>query len=407
MNLMKKLALFFITFAVVFFSLSFYSIYTVNSQVISSIDKVQKNSFIGKYEISDIELEEMVKKLNEIEKDITDKNEVKLIINDKEYTYKLSELKIGIDKNEIINNVSMHEENLDYWTIYNSYSKNNFEKVTYNYNYVINEIELRLFLTELKKEVDVIPKKGTLTMNKNRVLEYLGEVVGYNLDVDKSLEVIKENFKTINYNNEIVLVGDKKYTDDKLKTIDSKISSFTTTFDDTVSRKYNLIAGAKYIDGVIVYPNETFSFFKTAGPYTKEGYTYYLGVKGNGVCQVATTLYNAQLLAGLETVTRYHHGTKSVYVSGGLDATVSVTRGYVTDYKFKNNLEYPIYISAYTDGGKLTVEIWSNKDAKKGYEYKTESVRLGYGSYVAYRHAYKDGKLVNTENLGRAYYFSE
>ena len=130
-------------------------------------------------------------------------------------------------------------------------------------------------------------------------------------------------------------------------------------------------------------------------------------MKGNGVCQVATTLYNAQLLAGLNTITRYNHGKKSVYVNGGLDATVAVTSGYVTDYKFKNNLDYPIYISAYTNGGKLTVDIWSNKDAKKGIEYKTESVRHGYGSYTAYRHAYKDGKLIKTENLGNSYYFSE
>ena len=98
---------------------------------------------------------------------------------------------------------------------------------------------------------------------------------------------------------------------------------------------------------------------------------------------------------------------KSVYVPGGLDATVAVTRGYVTDFKFKNTYKYPIYISAFTKGGKLTVEIWSNKNAKNGIEYKTESVRNGYGSYTAYRHAYKDGKLVKTENLGNSYYFSE
>ena len=244
-------------------------------------------------------------------------------------------------------------------------------------------------------------------MGEDRILRYLGEVVGYNLDVEKSIAVIKKNFANVNYNNELVLVGDEIFTNDRGKLIDTKVSSFTTTFDDTIERKYNLIVGAKYIDGRVVKAGDTFSFFDNAGPYTKEGYVYYLGMKGNGVCQVATTLYNAELLAGLKTVTRYSHGKKSVYVPGGLDATVAVTRGYVTDFKFKNTYKYPIYISAFTKGGKLTVEIWSNKNAKNGIEYKTESVRNGYGSYTAYRHAYKDGKLVKTENLGNSYYFSE
>ena len=51
--------------------------------------------------------------------------------------------------------------------------------------------------------------------------------------------------------------------------------------------------------------------------------------------------------------------------------------------------------------------MWSNKDAKEGLEYKTESVKLGYGSYKAYRHTYKDNHLIKTEDLGNSYYFSE
>lgn len=406
MSITKKIAFTFFATAALFFTLSFYSMYKVNSQVINSKNKIQNNSYIGDYEISNLEYVNFKEKLNEIEKELVS-NKITLTINNNDYTFELRELGIGINKDEIIDKVSEHEENIDYWTLYNSYSKNNFEKVTYSYRYVINEEKLKDFLISLKNEVDIVPKKGKLYMNDNRVLEYINEVVGFTLDVDKSFEIIKNNFISLEYNNSIELFGENTYTDDKLKLIDTKISSFTTTFDASLTRRFNLIAGAKYIDGKIVYPNEVFSFFETAGPYTKEGYVYYLGMKGNGVCQVATTLYNAQLLAGLTTVTRYNHGIKSVYVAGGLDATVAVTRGYVTDYKFKNNYKYPVYISAYVKDGKLTVEMWSNKDAKGGIEYKTESVRHGYGSYTAYRHAYKDGKLIKTENLGNSYYKSE
>ena len=128
---------------------------------------------------------------------------------------------------------------------------------------------------------------------------------------------------------------------------------------------------------------------------------------GNGVCQVATTLYKAELLAGLTTVERYNHGKKSVYVDGGLDATVAVTSGIVTDFRFRNDYDYPVYISAFVNDDKLTVEMWSNNTVLEGKEYKTESVKLGYGAYKAFRHTYKDGTLINSENLGYSYYFSE
>ena len=239
-------------------------------------------------------------------------------------------------------------------------------------------------------------------MSKDRVLEYKGEVVGFKLDEEKLIETIKNNFSTLNYNEKIIIDGESITLENPLKVIDTKISSFTTIFDDTISRKYNLMAGAKHLDGLIIQPHTEFSFFENVGPFV-----YYLGVMGNGVCQVATTLYNAELLGGLTTVERYNHGVKSVYVDGGLDATVAVTRGYVTDFKFRNDYDYPVYISAFVDGDKLTIELWSNNSVKEGKEYKTESVRLGFGAYKALRHTYKDGNLINTEDLGISYYSAE
>ena len=160
MSMMKKISLFLITFGIVFFLLSFYSIYKVNSQVISNIDKVHSNSYVGKYDISDVELDNISTKLSEIENDIIENNNIKLIINGKEYVYKISELGVRIDKDSIINDVSNYEESLDYWTLYNSYSKNNFEKVTYSYKYIVNSKVLKNFLLKLKKDVDVKPQAG-------------------------------------------------------------------------------------------------------------------------------------------------------------------------------------------------------------------------------------------------------
>ena len=406
MNKSKKIAMIFIVGAFVFFSLSFYSFYRVNSLVINGKDLIH-NSYIGGYDISNVPLDSINNKINDVEKKILS-NEVTFLINKKEYKYSLYELGIRINKDEIKQEIIDYENQLDYWELYNNYSKNTFDKHVYDYSFIINDKKLDEFLTKMKKRFDITPKKGQLSMDENRNLLFVGEVIGLNINVEKTKEAIVENFKTVNYNEKIVINGEEIYLENPHKVIDTKISSFTTTFDDTVSRKYNLIAGAKQLDGKIVEPHQVFSFFENAGPYTSiNDYVYYLGVMGNGVCQVATTLYNAELLAGLTTIERYNHGKKSVYVDGGLDATVAVTGGIVTDFRFRNDYDYPVYISAFVKGNKLTIEMWSNKNAKDGKEYKTESVKMGYGAYKAYRHVYKDNQLIKTEDLGNSYYFSE
>lgn len=405
MNAARKISIYLITTAVLFFTLSFFSIYKVNSLVVTNKDKTHY-VYLSDYNISDVELEKISEELSKIEEEIINRD-ISFDINGVIYKYKIKSLGITINKEEIKEKIANYEENLDYWTLYNSYSKDNFDKITYNYEFVIDEQKLNEFLIKLENIVNVTPEKGELFMDENRELKYINETIGYKLDREKSKELIINNFSNSNYKDWLTLVGERYYTDDIYKTIDTKISSFTTLFDDTVSRKYNLIAGASFIDGKIVEPHAEFSFYNNAGPFNKKGYVSYLGIKGNGVCQVATTLYNAQLLAGLTTVKRYHHGIKSVYVDGGLDATVSAGPSGVLDYKFRNDYEYPVYISAYVDGGKLTVEMWSNSNATEGKTFKTESVKYGYGSYRAYRHTYKDGELINTEDLGAAHYFSE
>ncbi len=404
-KILKVPYLFFIA-AVLLFTVSFQKIVNVNSQVKDYETKIIPNTYINDYNISHLSIGELNNKLEEIEKEVVDK-EITIALTNKVKTFKLNEIGIEINKRELYNEIVNYVNEIDYWTLYNNIDKDKFEKKTFAYKYIVNDEKLLTFLKNLKATTDTSPQKGRLSMGSDRQLKYVDEVAGYYLEIENSFTEIKNAFEKGEYVNLIELKETASYEEDTLKTINTKISSFSTTYDNTIGRKYNLMAGAKYIDGVIVYPGQVFSFFENAGPYTKEGYVYYLGMKGNGVCQVATTLYNAELLAGLKTVTRYNHGVKSVYVDGGLDATVAVTSGFVTDFKFQNVLDYPIYISAFTNEGTLTVEIWSNDKALGGKTYKTESIRHGYGSYEALRHVYQDGNYVSTENLGRSYYFSE
>lgn len=76
---------------------------------------------------------------------------------------------------------------------------------------------------------------------------------------------------------------------------------------------------------------------------------------GGGVCQVATTLYNAALLADLTILERYPHPSPVTYVPIGRDATIA---GDYLDLKFINKLDTAIYISSMVEYGKLTIRIF-------------------------------------------------
>ena len=221
-------------------------------------------------------------------------------------------------------------------------------------------------------------------------------------------KVFLDSYKKKGFNgNTINLIVDNSSVNNhkEYESIDTKVSSFNTTFDPYISRATNLRTALNYIDGAIIEPGETFSFYKYAGPYNKKGYVFYYEFVGNGVCQIATTTYNAALLAGLEITKRYQHEYIAPYVPGGLDATVaSYAGGGYIDMSFKNTYKYPIYISAYYIGNKAYVEIWSNSDAKEGKTYETESVKIGANSYVTYLHVYKDGKEIEKKKIANSWY---
>lgn len=130
------------------------------------------------------------------------------------------------------------------------------------------------------------------------------------------------------------------------------------------SRKKNIINAAKKLNMVIVYPEEEFSACKHLTPFTEENGYHLAGTiqegrlvdsLGGGVCQVASTLYNAVLGAELKVVERHPHSRTVSYVPIGRDAAIAEN---LKDFRFINNLEVPVLIEAWTNGEyQLVVKI--------------------------------------------------
>lgn len=141
--------------------------------------------------------------------------------------------------------------------------------------------------------------------------------------------------------------------------------------DSTEARMANIRVGAEHFSGRLIAPGEIFSFNKNLGVVSEAtGYQRELVIKnkvisaelGGGLCQVATTLYRAAMLAGLPITEQHNHSLSLHYYSPpGFDATIYP--GSV-DLKFVNNTPGYLLIKNYINGTKLFTEIYGTSDQR-------------------------------------------
>jgi vancomycin resistance protein YoaR len=169
------------------------------------------------------------------------------------------------------------------------------------------------------------------------------------------------------------LAADFSTKDAKALGIREQISTFTTDMgESSANRIWNVHLLGDYMDGEIIRPGETFSYNERVGPRTaergfREGQMIFGGVLipsiGGGVCQTATTVFNAAFEAGLPIKTRYNHSFYISHYPVGRDATVSWGG---PDLVFRNDLKNAILVkTSYTDA-TFTVTFYGTKQGRKG-----------------------------------------
>jgi len=151
------------------------------------------------------------------------------------------------------------------------------------------------------------------------------------------------------------------------------VSYYTGSISDRV---HNLTLAANKLNGVLVPPEEIFSFNEKVGEISvatgyrrayiiKEGRT--ILDDGGGVCQISTTMFRAALAAGLPITERQAHAYRVSYYEQqyqpGFDATVFSPS---PDLKFKNDTPGHILIQTDVDAqqGKLIFSFYGTKDGR-------------------------------------------
>lgn len=224
---------------------------------------------------------------------------------------------------------------------------------------------------------------------------------GARVDAQALLEDVKsaaaEGRKSVAITRETIYPTD---TAGSLSEIYGKIASATTNASSSNSNRLtNLKVACKALNGLCIEPGETFSFNGTLGKRTaKKGYkaaaAYENGVTtnqlGGGICQVSSTLFNAVAKADLKIVERAPHSRPSSYVDLGKDAVVNWPN---QDFKFKNDTDYPVYLTATVTSNKRVVIAVYGKKLEGGITIKIVSQKTSESNPGADRVTYDDSLL--------------
>ncbi len=136
------------------------------------------------------------------------------------------------------------------------------------------------------------------------------------------------------------------------------------------NKAVNLKLAADKINGIIINPGETFSFWRLVGePTAEKGYLDGLVIHngkldkgtGGGLCQLANLIHWLVLNSPL-TVTELFHHTDALFPDSGRRVPFGTGTGVFyknIDYRFKNTTDVPVQLLIWQCRGKLCGELRS------------------------------------------------
>lgn len=274
--------------------------------------------------------------------------------------------------NDILSNIAL---------VFNAY----INGVNLQPSYYYNDQVLENFLKPISEKINIPAVDALFNFQNGKVTAFRPSSEGQAIDIQmvkkklvvKIFEIMSfEKSQTINIPISITTLK-PKITTDKANNLGIKelIGSGTSLFQGSIpNRIYNVTLASTRIHGILVAPNEIFSFNKALGDVSsftgyKQAYVIQNGRTvlgdGGGVCQVSTTLFRAIINTGLPIAERNAHAYRVGYYEQdsepGLDATIFVPS---VDLKFKNDTNNYILIQAIIDPDvqRLTFNLYGTKD---------------------------------------------
>ena len=163
------------------------------------------------------------------------------------------------------------------------------------------------------------------------------------------------------------------------------------------NKAVNLALAAPCVDGVLIRPGETFSFWRLVGDATarrgfREGLTISGGAArsgvGGGMCQMTNLIHWMVLHTPLEIVEHHHHDGLDLFPDFNrqipFGTGTSICYNYL-DYRFRNNTEAIYQLRVRVDGEYLRGELRADRPQALRYHIRTRGEGFVREGGVVYR----------------------
>ncbi|MCQ2978866.1 MAG: VanW family protein [Clostridia bacterium] len=316
--------------------------------------------------LSKTEAEELLEK--ELTNEVVNK-EVIFYYKDYERAYKLSDIIDSLDYKKIARTAQRIGREGNIFERFMTVVRARRESKEIDLKYSVDLTKLRAIIYEIKYDIDKEAKDASYTKKNGEDFVIEDETIGIELDVAKTIDTFRaiiEDNKIEDYDYKLEMIAND--VEPKVKRIDIEaystlLSKFDTDYrrGDT-DRTKKLEEACKKLNKYMLESDKEFSFNEVIGiTPTKESCIDGVDQNDEVNVQLATTLYNAVILAGLEVTDRTNVDYLPEYIEIGRDALVY---GKGVDFKFKNTTTNPIYIESYVNGGKCYVKIYGNENFK-------------------------------------------
>lgn len=178
------------------------------------------------------------------------------------------------------------------------------------------------------------------------------------------------------------------------------------------NKAVNLSLAAPKINGVLVRPGETFSFWKLVGRDDarhgyKEGLTIAHGMPssgvGGGLCQFTNLIHWMVLHSDLTIVEHHHHDGVDLFPDYHrqipFGTGTSIVYNYL-DYRFRNDSQNTYQLLTYTDGEYLCGELRAMNALQYSYHIRSRDEHFSHEDDVVYRNGIVERQIVD-KNTGK------
>lgn len=305
------------------------------------------------------------------QKELDDKDKfMKLLFEDKHFDISLKDLGYSYDIEKGVNDAysigregNLFQRYKDIRNVRKNYINIGLQSV-YNEDLVLKTVDIvALDLSQEAKDAVLHFDNGNFTVSEDKE--------GRKVKKDQLAKMIQDNIYELEDINIPIEITQPKVTKALLSRVNGLIGEFSTTFKgSSEGRKHNIKLSAQSLNNLLIMPGQEVSYNETTGPRQAQfGYREAPVILngeltpgiGGGVCQTSTTLYNALLLADLTIVERHPHSIAASYVPRGQDGAVAT--GYL-DLRFRNDFDYPIYISTKVVGDRVYFYIYGDTKSR-------------------------------------------